>query len=82
MNWHVEDGNRVFGARYYTVQPVSSEWERRHTDWLDWINWCKEAFGTEGDVFECRTIERWYANNSRLWFRNEEDLAAFLLRWS
>ena len=42
----------------------------------------EEAFGTEGNVFESRTIERWYANNSRLWFRNEEDLAAFLLRWA
>ena len=25
--------------------------------------------------------ERWYANNSKFWFRNKQDLEWFLLRW-
>jgi hypothetical protein len=47
--------------------------------------WCKETFGAStGSIWSAwqEPGERWYANNSKFWFRDEADQTWFLLRWS
>lgn len=84
MKLELNEG-RVFGARYYTVHPVPS-WDLTYDwggvdAWNDMMEWMVETFGPapkEG-VFE--PGGRWYANNARFWFRNEQDRNWFLLKW-
>ena len=75
------DEGRVYGARYYTVEPVGGSW-------ADMEQWCTDTFGKHGGAiwghdpkkppFPC---ERWYMNNSKFWFREVKDRDWFLLRW-
>jgi hypothetical protein len=72
----------VFGARYHTVRPVfpahAPTWFK--PEWDIMVEWCVEKYGPSPSLFE-PPPGRWYVNNSRFWFRNEEDLTLFLLRW-
>lgn len=67
---------RVAGARYYTVEPVGQ------CDWYEMQKWMVETFGETADDGVWTPGERWYANNSKFWFRNRKDLDWFVLRWS
>ena len=60
----------VYGIPYKLVCPRIS---------LDMSEWLVEQFGIEGlDTIQAR----WYYKDFHLWFRDEEDLTLFLLRWS
>lgn len=75
------DEGRVYGARYFTIEPVGGSWR-------DMEAWCTETFGAHGGAiwghdpkkppFPCK---RWYMNNSKFWFREVKDRDWFLLRW-
>lgn len=80
--WEVLDTATVFGSKYYTVEPKWVDWGDRHNEWNGWLSWCQETFGGTGDLFNQQPLARWYANNSRLWFKNEKDVTMFLLKWS
>jgi hypothetical protein len=70
----------VYGAQYYTVAPPMEG-----VSWRDMAAWCTETFGAStGSIWSARTEsgERWYANNTKFWFREEADRTWFLLRWS
>lgn len=76
---------RVFGARYWTVHPVISwdlagDWGNIDS-WNKMMEWMVETFGPTADDGVFTPGQRWYANNAKFWFRNEEDLLVFLLRW-
>jgi hypothetical protein len=47
--------------------------------------WSIETFGSAIDsIWEASPdliYGRWYMNNSKFWFRNEEDRTWFMLRW-
>ena len=85
----IYDTNTVYGKRYYTVKP---EWEVDRNgwynqEWQDMLTWCIETFGPcksliwgENPIPE--PMERWYANNSKFWFRDQRDRDWFTLRWS
>ena len=83
----IRDEGRVYGARYLTVHPVIS-WNHTSTDWGNietWgamMAWMIEMFGPTAADGVHTPGQRWYANNAKFWFRNEEDLLLFLLRWS
>ena len=71
---------RVYGARYYCVQPIGGNWKEMEL-------WCTETFGsTAGSIWaDDKTpepAERWYMNNRKFWFRTEKDRNWFTLRWS
>lgn len=71
---------RVYGARYYCIEPVGG-------NWLDMETWCVNTFGTRGDNMwgnkkAPEPAHRWYANNRKFWFRNERDRTLFIMRWS
>ena len=75
------DEGRVYGARYYTVEPVGGSWKEMEA-------WCAETFGKHGGAIWGKDPnkppfpnERWYMNNSKFWFRTEKDRDWFILRW-
>lgn len=71
------------GCQYYAVRPYIDFWNI-HTDNNGWDkieSWCLQTFGERGDPWN-NTAERWYYNNSKIYLRNESDLALFMLRWS
>ena len=83
MDMKIDEG-RVYGARYYTVEPQVISWDL-DGDWggIDiWglmENWCTDTFGISEGAFE--PSQRWYANSSRFWFREKKDLEWFVLKW-
>lgn len=70
---------KIYGCRYYCVEPVGGSWFRMET-------WCLDIMGSNGSVWDKDKIpkpnSRWYMNDRRFWFRDEKDLTLFLLRWS
>lgn len=48
--------------------------------WDSMISWCKTSFGPEGDPE--RTLATWYYAGGCFYFRDEANLAMFVLRWS
>jgi hypothetical protein len=64
-------------ARFYTVEPIGG-------NWLDMEVWCLKTFGPSDDVWDFKTcnVGRWYANDRKFWFRNEQDRTLFILKWS
>ena len=70
----------VYGELYYTVAPPMAG-----VPWREMAEWCRDTFGAStGSIWSAwqEPSERWYANNSKFWFREEADLSWFLLRWS
>jgi hypothetical protein len=65
------------GAHFYTVEPIGG-------NWLDMETWCIKTFGSSTDVwdFKMDNVGRWYANDRKFWFRNEQDRTLFILKWS
>lgn len=73
---------RVFGARYWTVHPViDPEWNTEPRAWNEMMAWMVETFGPTAKDGVFTPGQRWYVNNAKFWFRNEQDLLLFLLRW-
>ena len=69
----------VYDAQYYTVAPPMSG-----VSWRDMSAWCSETFGSStGSIWSAwqEPGERWYANNSKFWFREEADRTWFILKW-
>ena len=76
------DQGKVYGSRYYTVEPVGGSW-------VDMEAWCFETFGDCGDKDkiwgELKTPNpeaRWYMNNRKFWFREQKDRDWFVIRWN
>lgn len=70
---------KVYGARYYTAEPVGGNWREMEA-------WCMEHFGSAGEHIwgEAKAPEpaqRWYMNNRKFWFRDEKDRMIFVLKW-
>lgn len=81
MDLELSEG-RIRGAKYYIVRP----WPRDSgTTWRTMEAWSIETFGSAIDsIWEASPdliYGRWYMNNSKFWFRNEEDRTWFMLRW-
>ncbi len=73
---------RVFGARYWTVHPViEPAWNTEPKAWNEMMAWMVETFGPTAKDGVFTPGQRWYVNNAKFWFRNEQDLLLFLLRW-
>jgi len=78
MDLELSEG-RIHGAKYYIVRPWGS------VTWLTMEAWAIETFGPAIDSIWAASpgliYGRWYMNNSKFWFRNEEDRTWFILRW-
>jgi hypothetical protein len=69
----------IFGKRYYTASPNDAR------QWGIMTSWMYKTFGPSGTPNRpgCWTPnERWYANDSKFWIRDDKDWTLFLLRWS
>ena len=69
----------VYGAGYYTVEPVGGNWLAMET-------WCLETFGSGdtpiwGESKAPEPAQRWYKNNRKFWFQDEKDRMLFVLKW-
>jgi len=67
---------RVYGARYLTVHPTNG------AKWNDMMEWMVKTFGPTAHDGVWTPGMRWYANNAKFWFRNEQDRMLFVLKWS
>lgn len=63
------------GRHYYTAKPGESR------PWKKIVAWCAQEYGPAGGVGS-----RWSRNDivkgGKLWFRDEQDLVWFTLKWS
>ena len=86
VNFKFDEG-RVYGSRYYTVQPLPDDDTYYNIPWYDMMEWVEQSLGPSKDSIWFSNEkaptpnERWYANNSKFWFRNKKDLEWFILRW-
>lgn len=69
----------VYGSRYYTAEPIGGNWREMEA-------WCYEIFGTAGEKIWSEEkapepAQRWYMNNRKFWFRDEQDRMIFVLKW-
>ena len=73
---------KVYGSRYYCVEPIGGNW-RAMEDWC--IQSCGESTGSiwaeQVDKKVPQPGERWYGNNRKFWFRDEQDRMMFVLKW-
>lgn len=75
----IQSEGKVFGARYYCVEPVGGNWSSMSA-------WCRESFGSPAEIWEAHNFiwpdcGRWYENDRKFWFRNERDRDWFIIRW-
>ena len=78
MGWHeftLSEG-RVYGARYLTVHPSNGH------AWNEMMAWTVAQFGPTAHDGVWTPNQRWYANNTKFWFREAKDRDWFVLRWS
>jgi hypothetical protein len=78
MNWKpfwLSKGT-VYGTEYLTVHPSNSD------AWNEMMTWMIEQFGPSAVDGVWTPNMRWYANNAKFWFRSEQDLMMFILKWS
>jgi hypothetical protein len=67
---------RVYGSEYLTVHPTNGN------HWSEMMKWMVDTFGPSANNGVWTPNIRWYANNSKFWFRDQKDLTMFILRWS
>jgi hypothetical protein len=74
----------VSGTQYQTAMPSwnPSRHGWHNPEWNEMMEWCVKMFGPTAKDGVWTPNERWYANNSKFWFRDEADLLMFVLRWS
>lgn len=83
MNDFIFDEGRVYGSRYYTVEPRMTwdpNWYNQHWDNME--RWCSNTLGDIPRDVSRAPNARWYAFNSRFYFREKEDQMMFVLKWS
>ncbi len=82
ITFSLEEG-RVFGSRYYLVAPKAANvWSSDLSVWYTWTNWLIDNMGPTPSDGIWTPSARWYANNSRFYFRKEKDRTLFLLKFS
>ena len=82
----------VYGSRYYYVETVHRFYcvEPVGGNWLEMEKWCIQTYGeSTGSIWAEKKYkhaanagERWYGNNRKFWFREEQDRTMFVLKWS
>ena len=73
----------VYGEQYYTVDPNfnwDTGWYNQH--WNDMLTWTVNIFGPTPKDGIWTPNARWYANNSKFWFKDKKDLEWFIIRWA
>ena len=69
---------RLFNAEYYPNLYRNDLAE--HNSQL--VQWCEELMGPGGVWYDGFKRDRWIVNSGSIWFRDQEDLFCFIMRWS
>jgi len=69
------------GSMYYTVLVLSQPFYGDNPEWDNMMSWCVENFGPTSHVTVGEPAQRWYVNNTRFWFRDQQDFEWFSLKW-
>lgn len=72
----------VYGVQYHCVEP-------RGISWREMERWALDRFGKPGSIWDIRRPDdiapepnsRYYMNDSKFWFKDQNDLLIFLMRW-
>jgi len=72
----------VYGERYFTIKPMAFTIYGDSSHWDQMLTWCVDTFGPAPKDGVWTPSSRWYANNTRFWFKEEADRTMFILRWS
>ena len=68
----------VYGSPYYCVEPVGGSW-------LEMEKWALRTYGESTVSIYGENVpepaQRWYMNNRKFWFRDEQDRMMFVLKW-
>ena len=63
-----------WGWEYHWVQPAVTE-DNKYSDLkTEAFEWCKTQFGKSG--------ARWFEKKGQYYFKSEQDMTMFILRWS
>jgi len=76
------DGYRLETCANTQYLRVIVPWSRRHQNYMDW---CIEIFGPKPTSSSDSPIglhHRWYPGIDCFYFRDEQDVVLFMLRWS
>jgi hypothetical protein len=69
----------LYDIEYHQVSPIVSGGE-----WQEMMKWITDTFGTcsyEKGPGVWTPNQRWYANNSKFLFKDQQDCEWFMLRW-
>ena len=80
MKFTIEE-TRWHECWYSAVSCLDGWYDLGPSQWNNLLTWCYESFGPRGDAWSAKS-HRWYANSGKLFFRDDADLTAFLLKWS
>lgn len=72
----------VYGIQYHCVEP-------RGIPWQEMEHWALKQYGPPGSIWDIRRPSspsprpncRYYMNDSKFWFKDQQDLVVFLLKW-
>ena len=81
---------RLNGSKYWLAKPnfmpepgaLNYNITLTRRAWNDMDDWCVSMFGERPMNVWPQAGDRWFANDSAFWFRDESDCLLFLLRWS
>jgi hypothetical protein len=68
---------RIHGSRFYTVEPIGGNWREMEQWAIDTFGESSSLWVNPEDMDKCR----WFGNDRKFWFRNEEDRTMFVLKW-
>lgn len=75
----------IYGARYHWVKPLGWGPYGVLDSYSEMVEWNIEQFGNvKWDAGNNTPIpgQRWYSYSAKFWFREKDDFAYFVLRWS
>jgi hypothetical protein len=75
---------RELNLEYHFDLLYQDNWDDLHKHDKEMIDWCAEEFGETGTYWSTPPYvnSRWIVNSGEIWFKDELDLFAFVLRWS
>lgn len=82
MKLDISEGT-VFGKQYQIAKPIINDAAYDHSStWDNMLYWCIDTFGTAPQHGVWEADGRWYVNNAKFWFRDQEDFSLFVLKWA
>jgi hypothetical protein len=89
MKIECKDDKRVQGKRFYTAEPSLfpipiHPYNYAPPPWKEMEEWCIENLGINEVTWNRwpSPSDRWFMNDAKFWFRDQQDMMMFVLRFS